>query len=153
MLLSFQVIVKKLAKPLKLIANILDGSLEVLKSNSLMVETNAKTGGVRSASSPHWDLKSVFYTATLTAYFVFFLLAAIVVSWDAIISGDRKKGKGKENKSTRQASPKFSFRNPIIFCALGIIVAASFDVWAENRQVRALVCCIFTSWLYCSSLT
>ncbi len=138
-MLSFQVIIKKLAKPLELIANILDRSLKVLKSNILMDETNDTAGGgiAVSASGPAWNFKSIFYSATLAAYFVVFALAVIVASGDAIISGS-KKAKGKKTRQAPFHALNFFFRKPIIFCALGIIIATS-KVWAHNHQVCVCV--------------
>ena len=122
-------------------ANILDSSQGILKSNSLITTNEADevtaTGKPATASSPHedkaWSLKNLCYTGTLVAYFIAFVSAIIVASRDVV---DSKKRNGK--KSTRQApfhALKFSFRNPIIFCALGIFIAASFDVWAHNLMV------------------
>ncbi len=153
-ILTSRQIMKTLAKPLKLMANILDSSLENLESNSL-TKTEDEAGDVNQVtpSGPRedsaglsklpqsaWSLRNLCYTATLVAYLVAILAVSIVASRDA---GESKGGKGKGKKSTRRAlhrAPKFTFRNPIIFCSLGIVICTtSFNVWAQNHQV-----CVYT---------
>ena len=88
-------------------------------------------------SKTNLNLKDLCVTAGLVAYFLSFFFA-LIVAWssrDAVVTTNKK---GKWDKSIRRTvAPhafKFLFRNTIIFYTF-VLLATSFNVWAQNHQV------------------